>query len=189
MKTLMNGILLGLGLLLSSASPVAAKTIHFGGYDWAVRSGHGGPGPNTWDASNVWLDASGALQLKISHRDGKWACAEVTTQKRMGFGRYQLQVAGRIDEFDDNVVLGLFDYPIRDVGVDEMNEIDIEIARWGRPTNPMGNFTLTGNASTHRLDWSSAWVLYKSLQGHRDDDQEEFARWTFEPADHLNRIA
>ena len=53
MKTVMNGMLLGLGLLLASGSLVAAKTIQFGGYDWTVRSGQGGPGSNTWDEANV----------------------------------------------------------------------------------------------------------------------------------------
>ena len=37
-------------------------------------------------------------------------------RSRPGFGRYQFQVAGRLDLLDDNVVLGLFNYPAGDVG-------------------------------------------------------------------------
>ena len=96
------------GLLLAFGFSTQAKDIEFGGYTWAVRSSRGGPGPNGWDENNAWLDASTNLHLKISQRDGKWSCAEVTMRKRLGFGRYQFQVTGRIDRFDDNVVLGLF---------------------------------------------------------------------------------
>jgi hypothetical protein len=185
----------------------AAASISFGGYEWTVRSGQGGPGPNTWAESNVWLDAQGGLHLKIRQQEGKWSCAEVTMRKRLGFGRYQFQVEGRIDRFDDHVVLGLFNYPTADVGGDSTHEIDIEFARWGRATNPMGNFTvwpvdkavkqttktfpftLTGGTSTHRFDWSPGRVSYQSLQGLRDDDGEEIARWVFEPADASKRVS
>jgi hypothetical protein len=56
--------------------------------------------------TNVWLDATTNLHLKISRQDGKWSCAEVTMRKRLGFGRYQFQIMGRLDHFDDNMVLG-----------------------------------------------------------------------------------
>lgn len=42
---------------------VGAEEIRFGGYTWTVRSGRGGPGPNAWDAKNVWLDAATNLHL------------------------------------------------------------------------------------------------------------------------------
>jgi hypothetical protein len=61
-----------------------AGEILFGGYTWTVRSGHGGPGPNAWEASNVWLDSSTNLHLKISQHDGKWSCAEITMRQRLG---------------------------------------------------------------------------------------------------------
>jgi hypothetical protein len=77
------------GLFLTFGLSVLAKEIEFGGYTWTVRSGQGGPGPNTWNESNVWLDSSTNVHLKISQRDGKWSCAEVTMRKRLGFGRYQ----------------------------------------------------------------------------------------------------
>ena len=63
-------------------------------------------------------------------------------RKRLGFGRYQFQISGRIDRFDDNVVLGLFNYPTGDVGPDATHEIDIEFARWGDAKNPIGNYTV-----------------------------------------------
>src|SRR5947208_323805 len=129
-------------LFLALACSVQAKNIEFAGYTWTVRSGRGGPGPNAWDENNVWLDASGTLHLKISQHDGQWSCAEVTMQERLGFGRYEFQIKGPIDRLDDNVVLGLFNYPTRDVGPGATHEIDIEFARWGAATNPIGNYTV-----------------------------------------------
>ncbi len=101
------------GLLVALAFSSPGKDIEFGGYTWTVRSGRGGPGPNAWDESNVWIDAATNLHLKITQRDGKWSCAEVTMRKQLGFGRYQFQISGRLDQLDDNVVLGLFNYPDR----------------------------------------------------------------------------
>src|ERR1051326_8758787 len=129
-------------LLLTLGFSASAKDLEFAGYTWTVRSGRGGPGPNTWDENNVWLDAAADLHLKISQREGKWSCAEVTLRKRLGFGRYQFQVVSRLDQLDDNVVLGLFNYPTGDLGADATHEIDIEFARWGNDKNPRGNYTV-----------------------------------------------
>lgn len=197
-------VLLGLLPLLAFAQ---SREIGFGGTTWTVRSAQGGPGPNTWDARNVWLDASTNLHLKITHRDGQWSCAEVTMKGRRGFGRYQFQTIGRIDRLDDNVVLGLFNYPTGDVGPDATHEIDIEFARWGEAKNPIGNFTvwpvakdlkqvsksfplnLAGDEATHRFVWSREQILFQTLRGHRDDDREELNRWVFRPEDPTRRIA
>jgi hypothetical protein len=127
------------GLFLAFGFSTQAKDIEFGGCTWAVRSGRGGPGTNAWDENNAWLDTATNLHLKISLRDGKWSCAEVTMRRRLGFGQYQFQATGRLDRFDDNVVLGLFNYPTGDVGPDGTHEIDVEFARWGDAKNPMGN--------------------------------------------------
>ncbi len=200
-----NGLLAAfvLGWVFSSQ----AKDIQFGGYAWTVRSGRGGPGPNAWDEGNVWLDASTNLHLKISQRDGKWSCAEITMRMRLGLGRYQFQTIGGIDRLDDNVVLGLFNYPTREVGPDATHEIDIEFARWGNAKNPLGNytvwpvekalkresksfpFTLKGDKSTHRFIWTGRQVQFQSLQGHREDDREEFSQWVYRPDDPSRYIA
>jgi hypothetical protein len=195
------------GLFMVFGFCMQAKDIEFGGYTWAVRSGRGGPGPNAWEENNVWLDTSTNLHLKISQRDGKWSCAEVTMRRRLGFGRYQFQVIGRLDHFDDNVVLGLFNYPTGDVGQDGTHEIDIEFARWGNAINPIGNytvwpavkslkqvsksfpFTLAGDQTTHRFIWSRDGVKFRSLQGDRDDDREEIKAWVYSPKEASQHIS
>src|SRR5207237_76888 len=110
----------------SDATRPEALALRFSDLDWVIRSaGTGGPGPNRWDPKNVWVDPDGRLHMKISHVGDEWRCAELNTRRRLGFGRYQFQVIGRIDRLDRSVVLGLFDYPTPDVGKDGTNEIDV----------------------------------------------------------------
>lgn len=182
------------------------KTLRFSGYEWNVRgSGKGGPGPNQWDLNNVRVDKNGYLHLKITRVGDEWRCAELYTTQRLGFGRYQFQVIGRIDRFDPNIVLGLFNYPTGDVGPDGTNEIDIEIAHWGNPKWDNGNFTaypskgnrvqegdhhtftfsLHGEETTHRFVWSSSQIAFTVLNGHRDNDDEPIkgGQWVYAPPD------
>ena len=121
--------------LCFGVSAQAQTTVQFSGYVWDVRqAGTGGPGPNCWDPKSVQVDASGRLHLRLTRRDGQWRCAEVSTQKSFGFGRYEFDIVGPLDKFDPNVVLGLFDYPNPGQGPDGTNEIDIEYSRWGKPS-------------------------------------------------------
>jgi hypothetical protein len=189
------------------------KTVHFSGYEWRVKSGGGGPGPNAWDENNVWVDAAGALHLRIARRDsrfahqsGAWTCAEVTMQEWLGFGCYEFQISGGIDRLDENVVLGLFNYPTREVGPDATHEIDIEFAKWGDAKNPIGNYTvwpvekslkqqtksfacaLAGDETTHRFTWTPNHILFESLRGS-GTGAVEFSRWAYKPKDPAKRIA
>jgi len=130
-------------LLIAANASSPAKTLRFAGYDWVAKSAtHEGPGPNNWNENNVWVDQGGYLHLKLTKQGDRWYCAEVLTKDRLGFGRYQFWVVGRLDRLDPNVVLGLFNYPTPDVGPDGTNEIDIEFAQWGKPEAPIGNYTV-----------------------------------------------
>lgn len=208
----MAGVLLTLLIACLGGSQTvraqAVDTITFAGHVWQVRqSGDGGPGPNHWDPQNVWVDEQGHLHLKISYVDDQWRAAEIYTTQRFGFGRYQFQVIGRIDQLDPNVVLGLFDYPPSPaIGPDGTNEIDIEFARWGSAANPNGNyavypaqagiaysahsyeFALNSPYSTHRFLRQSQQVAFQSLQGHTNRNRREVASWRYRPADFHNRI-
>lgn len=187
--------------------PSGERIIQFSGYEWTVRdSSLSGPGPNLWSGRNVWVDENGDLHLLITHDEDGWHCAEVTLTQSLSFGRYQFQVIGPIDHLDPNVVLGLFNYPPEEVRPDGTNEIDIEFAHWGDPANPIGNYTvwpsqtgleptgssfpvaLNGTYTTQRFTWTSDTIHYQSMHGHRDDDENEFANWSFQPADFAARI-
>ncbi len=194
--------LLFLALITISLPVFAEKSLTFSGYEWTVKNAPlMGPGPNAWDENNVWLDDAGRLHLKISQRDGKWQCAELYSKQRFGFGRYQWQIVGRTDQFDPQIVLGLFPYTRPEIGPDGTNEIDIEFARWGKAETPMGNFSvwpavpeaknkiqthpfdfkLDGDYTTNRFDWSAKSVEFWMLGGHHDDEQNIIANWKCTP--------
>lgn len=210
-KTIFWGLLLVLVLGVSQAFalPPAASaltTLTFSGYKWNVRSGQGGPGPNNWRSANVWVDANGWLHLKISKINGQWYAAELTSQKFFGFGRYQFQVIGRVDQFDRNIVLGLFNYPTASIGPDGTNEIDIEYSHWGNPAYPIGNFTvwpaqvgltprshtfnltLANANTTQRFTWASNHILFQGLRGFTDTNTGQYAAWNYAPVAYLDHI-
>jgi hypothetical protein len=194
-----RGIELLAGLVLALSFSGAAKDIQFCGYTWTLKEGRGGPGPNSWDPSNVWLDSATNLHLKISQRGGQWFCAEVAMRERLGLGRYEFQTRGALNALDPNVVLGLFNYPTRDVGPDGTHEIDIEFARWGKAENPVINFSvcpvdsdlkqvtkafsagLIPQELTHRFTWSRTQVGFQALPGFAEDEREAVARWLYQP--------
>jgi hypothetical protein len=196
------------GDFLITAGAAEPTTLQFAGLEWAAKHGPDmGPGPNMWDRRNVWVDDQGRLHLTISLRDGKWTCAEVSTTQRLHFGTYDFQTIGRLDQFDANVVLGLFNYPPRDVGPDTTHEIDIEFARWGHADAPVGNFTvwpakdelkqtshtfdvrLNSSVTTHRFDWQRDRITFASMHGQPGDSEQPISRWLFDRrpvADHIS---
>ena len=171
---------------------IIEKTIQFSGYSWVVRpsSTGAGPGPNSWSADNVWVDTLGKLHLKLAKDaiTGIWNCAEVYTKTQFGYGKYQFQVEGRVDQLDKNVVFGLFNYS----GNDGHDEMDIEFSHWGADypilnytiwpkTNNNAtrwttakDFTLDGTYTTHRFTRSKSSVLFQSLYGFQNDNTGEF---------------
>jgi hypothetical protein len=195
-------------MTVAGASASIAGTLSFSGYTWAIRNnGYGGPGPNHWDRDNAWVDANGCLHLRLTHRNNQWYGAEVQTQQKLGHGRYQFWLEGRIDKLDPNVVLGLFNYPTPDVGPDGTHEIDIEFAQWGNPYAPRGNYTvwpaspglrqetkpfsfvLKSDSSLHCLAWSPTAVRFESFHGRAGATNELFAHWLFQPTNPASFIS
>jgi len=72
----------------------ALKTVTFGGYEWAVSSGaiYRAGSINSFDPANVWIDQTGALNLRISGAPGKWTAAEVKLTRSLGYGTYRFRV-------------------------------------------------------------------------------------------------
>lgn len=160
------------------------RTITFSGYDWSVKTSAGrvGPGPNYFSdsASNVWVDSSGRLHLKITKSGGKWISAEVINKQSLGNGTYRFYLASPVDNLDPNVVLGLFTW--NDLADYNHREIDIEFSRWGnakdttnaqyviQPYDVPGNLvrftepTSTPN-SVHSFLWGPTSVYHRSVKG------------------------
>lgn len=177
-----------------------ASTIFFSGRTWNVKEvtdlQYGGPGPNYWAASSVWVDSEGHLHLRIK-RDpvtGRWNCAEISSQQTFGYGSYVWKVEGAVDKLDKNVVFGLFNYKS---GFDGNHEVDVEFARWGNanwhnfnytvypPTGPRTNrqvqtyeLALNGTYTTYRFQRTSQKVTYKSFHGHTENEANAFYPWS-----------
>jgi len=153
----------------------AQTSLHFSGLDWTVRSGGGGPGPNNWsdDPGSVWVDTSGFLHMKIHKTGDTWYCSEIYASKSFGYGEYRFDVISDVEQYDPNVVVGLFSYE------SDEREIDIEFSRWANPGNVAGWYTvqpapynatnqdsfalaLNGSPSTHLFRWSADSIFFKS---------------------------
>lgn len=164
-------------LFLITNLAVAQTTIQFSGLTWNVRNGSGGPGPNMWSDSpnSVWVDTEGQLHLKIRKEGDTYYCSEVYTQHSIGHGEYRFYVASNTENFDPEIVAGLFTYET------DTREIDIEFSRWGDSANSGGWYTiqpvvagnqqhfdmsLAGDLSTHKFTWSSDTIFFQSYAGH-----------------------
>ena len=195
---------------IASAALPPPTTLDFSGYQWNVRSGSGGPGPNNWSDQNVYVDPStGYLHLQLTYSNGSWYAAELVSQQAFGFGTYQWQLQGQPTPLDPNVVFGMFNYGPPTLGPDGTNEIDIEFAsfdttgatpthgNWtvwpavaGAPMSPTTQFSTAPavGANTQRFTWSSTQVAFQALSGITDTNSGEYANWTYAPSDYLNRI-
>jgi hypothetical protein len=137
-------------LLLCLAGGVAAtaqikpqpRNIRFADQSWQVihSTGLRGPGPNHFDARNVWLDEQGRLVMETAFRDGRWTSAHVFLRRSLGYGTYELVLAALAKPLDILSVFGFFTWD--DDPAYANREIDIELARWGHPTAPNLNYTV-----------------------------------------------
>ncbi|MBA3717671.1 MAG: glycoside hydrolase family 16 protein [Actinobacteria bacterium] len=187
-----RAVRLALGLVVVTAAlefPLPAHaaralpTISFSGYSWTVKasSGQVGPGPNEFSSSknNVWVDRNGYLHLRINFSKGKWYCAEIASQRSLGYGTYRFTLGSAVSNLDPNVVLGLFTWD--DDPAYNDREIDLEFSRWGNAADPTnGQYVVqpwsgTGNLqrttvganvpSNQSFSWSPGQVAFASSNG------------------------
>jgi hypothetical protein len=188
----------------TTSALAGTSTLSFAGYTWNVRDNTvlQGPGPNYFSNANAWVDTNGYLHLKLALNpsNGRWECAEVTSDQLLGNGTYQWKIEGPINALDKNVVLGMFNYS----GNDGFDEQDIEISKWGKQGNKnVLNYTVwpaTGStiphvevtyplprsgtsSTTHRFTRTASNIVFKSMLGFQDDDTNLFATksWTSPP--------
>lgn len=178
---LVTGLALGaVGSPADASRAPRVRTLEFSGYTWEVKTSTGavGPGPNVFSdsTSNVWVDASGRLHLKITYSKGRWRCAEVVNTQSLGLGRYTFELDSRVDALDPSVVLGLFTWS--DDPSYANRELDIEFSRWGNAADPTnGQYVVqpydgAGHlqrvtqpavpSSTHTFDWEAGSVAFAS---------------------------
>jgi hypothetical protein len=127
----------GATLLLSAHAE--ARTIHWSGYDWTVRTSvvREMPGRNLWSDSrdNVRVLRDGRLRLSPTKVGRSRYSSEIMTSGELGLGRYQWVIDTDLRPLHKNRVVGLFTYPS---GLNRSGEQDIEFSRWGSLRNPLG---------------------------------------------------
>jgi len=195
----------------SNAAP-AAETLHWMGHDWKLTNG-GMAGIVKGDPANVSVDVNGYLHLRILNRAGTYTASELFSTEKLGFGTYQWQIEGRIDNMDKAAVLGLFNYGAQaGIGVDAENEIDIEFSRWNDTCHGCNaDFTFypsTGNKSlgpmednftydpkgatltTARFEWTSTRIVATIMSGLQPlgTTAHVLQTLTFAPPDNTARI-
>ena len=164
--------------LSAAGKPGYPDKIVWGGLTWDIKTSRSavGPGPNVFAKSNVSVDASGALHLRIAKdTSGRWTCAEIIGPASYGYGTYTFTLDSPVNALDPNVVLGLFTWS--DKALYAHRELDIEVARWGNAADPnaqyvvqpydaanhLHRFTLpVTSSSTHRFTWRQGKVTWDS---------------------------
>lgn len=92
-----------------------------------MLDGDSQPGPNHWTKDNVWLDAQGALNLRVDDRGS----AMVISKDQLRFGKYTWVVEGPLNEMHPGITFCMFQYPSHQAP--GTHEIDIEISQWDHP--------------------------------------------------------
>lgn len=180
-----------LALCLAGADPLKpeGRTIRFSGYNWLVIHSEElrGPGPNVFDARNVYLDERGQLVLETVFRADRWTSAHIFLTRSLGYGSYELVLAPFRRPLDPLSVFGFFTWD--DNPAFANRELDIELARWGHKTAPNLNFTVQPGLdypdrhhalefgfqerSTLRIDWRPDKVTFEAESGGQK------AQWTY----------
>jgi len=111
------------------------------------------------DPANIRIDGDGYLHLGITNRDGKWTASELFTVDNLGFGTYQWVVQGDVYKMDPTTVLGLFTYgPVKHIGTDAENEIDIEFSQWNKTCKGCdADFTVYPSTGNHKPKGAASW--------------------------------
>lgn len=151
-------------VLMATTAEPARRFIDFAGRRWWVKRAtqpHG-PGPNRFDDSSeaVAVDRDGNLVLRIRRTGAGWVCAEVVGEAATGYGTYEWTIRTDVSGLDRRVVVGMFTWS--DEPDQFHREIDIEVAAWGRPDGPLGQFVVQpsappGHLRTFLVPRTAAW--------------------------------
>jgi len=155
--------------------------IPFSGYEWRVRdapSARGGT--NQYAPANVWTDAEGAVHLAIKKTDNDWFCSEMSLTRSLGYGTYRFVVRD-ISHLEPSEVFSIFTFDY--AGGEQGNrEMDIEISRWGDPSNNnaryviqpynvasnLVHFNAPEGRLTHTFRWEPGRISFRTVRGATD---------------------
>lgn len=157
------------------------ETIQFAGYNWEIKTSDNlaDPGPNYYSKDCVSVQNK-ELILEVIEKNRKLLCGEVILTKSLGYGKYVFFLSSRIDLLIDNLVCALFTWSY--TALHPYCEIDIEFSKWDNETITNSQYViqphdtsdklfrfnsqLTGDYSTHIIDWKPNEINFWSIHGH-----------------------
>jgi hypothetical protein len=156
------------------------KAIHFSGYDWRVRTiaaDRGGVN-NLFSGDNAWVDAQGALHLRIARQGNRWTCAQVVLPESLGYGTYVLTLRDT-SKLEPAAMFSMTTFDDW-AGDQYYRELDLEVGRWGnalsssnaqygvQPFYIPGNvfsFKTPAGRLTYAMQWESGRASFKGWHG------------------------
>jgi hypothetical protein len=113
----------------------------FSGYKWRFRdapSNRGGS--NVYSPSNISVDETGAMHLRISKTESDWSCAEASLTRNLGYGTYEF-VVREVDALESAAAFAMFTYDYAGGGQNN-REMGIELSRFGNPVQKNAQYVL-----------------------------------------------
>ncbi len=153
--------------------------VSFSGYPWRLRtvpSARGGQ--NVYSPSNISVDENGAMHMRISKTENDWSCAEASLTRNFGYGTYEFVIRG-LEMLEPAAVFAMFTYDYAS-GAQYNREMDIEISRWGNPTEVKNaqytlqpyyvaanvhRFIAPAGTLTFSLRWEQDRATFRTLRG------------------------
>ncbi len=164
-----------------------AKLLTFGGYEWEIRqtpSDRGGPNP--YHGDNAWVDADGALHLKLAKRHDVWTSAEVRLARSLGYGTYTFSIRDT-SHLDPAAVVSMVTCD-EGASVSNYRELAVELGRFGNEqaadaqyvvqphyiAENVFRFKAPARRLTHSMTWQPGRALFSTTAGERVVAQHEF---------------
>ncbi len=181
----------------------SGDTLEFSGYKWVTKESnerHTGPGRNFFAGGkdNIWVDEKGRMHIRMTHRNGRWYCAEARIVESLGYGKYIFQVEPNPMKLDKDLVVGFFTYD-HDDSLYHHREIDIEFSKWGNEKNLNSQYVLQpfdvsenvhryttdlAKETRHVISWKKNRISFESEYVTRRNDStifSKYASWSYKP--------
>ena len=178
-------------------------TLIFAGYKWVTKESnerHTGPGRNFFAGGkeNIWVDEKGRMHIRMTHRNGRWYCAEARLAESLGYGKYIFQLEANPARLDKNLVVGFFTYDHDDT-LNHHREIDIEFSSWGNEKELNSQYVLQpfevsenvhryqtdlSQRTQHEISWKKKCIGFSSSYVNLQNDSivlNKYAEWTYKP--------
>jgi hypothetical protein len=190
-----------------------ARTVTFAGFRWKVRESNiqTEPGNNFFSKSEseIFIDNTEKLHLRINPRNGYWYCSELVADTVLGYGTYAIFPEIMLDTLPANIMIefgltpdkALHTYIPADIAVQftrlgALNSPNTLQYLVGRPGNdpqrkerifrPEEPFRMQGSFSTHAFTWRESVLEFASYHDHGLPTPYLAALWEFSGSQALN---